>query len=109
MLETVEQVLRAFLQATKVISGRQYSTVGLAYFALSHLKEYLEEQKESDHSQLNHLKRLLLGQFKRYFEDDADQWDMLKVKTSLLCSPFTLRLKEGSPVFPNDSLCNGIR
>ena len=87
MLETVEQVLRAFLQATKVISSQQYSTVGLAFFAISHLKEYLEEQKETDTPQLNHLKRLLLRQFKKYFEDDADQLDMLKVKTTLLTLP----------------------
>ena len=83
MLETVEQELRAFLQATIVISGQQYSTVGLGYFALSHLSEYLDEQKESDSPQLNHLKRLLLNQFKKYFEDDVDQLDLLKVKTSL--------------------------
>ena len=87
ILETVEQVLRAFLQATKVISGQQYSTVGLAFFAISHLREYLEEQKEIDTPQLNHLKRLLLRQFKKYFEDDADQLDMLKVKTTLLSLP----------------------
>ena len=46
MLETVEQMLRAFSQVTKVISGRQYSTVSPSFFALSHLKEHLEERKE---------------------------------------------------------------
>lgn len=79
MLENVEEVLRAVLRATLVLSGRRFCTIGVGYFAIIHLKEYLEDQNERSNLQLNRLKQLLLAQFKNYFDDNGDQMNMLKV------------------------------
>ena len=35
MLELIEAVLKPFVQATKLVSGSQYPTIGIAYFALA--------------------------------------------------------------------------
>ena len=77
ILEYVEEVLRSFFEATKLLSGKNYSTIGLGYFAITNLKEYLQER--SGIYEIDQLKDLLLNQFTNYFENDFDQYDLLKV------------------------------
>jgi hypothetical protein len=76
-LEHVEQVLNSFYEATKMVSGKNYSTIGLGYFAITNLKEYLEERTGND--EIDKLKDLLLDQLMHYFENDFDQDELLKV------------------------------
>ena len=40
MLDNAQQVLNSFFEATKLVSGKQYSTIGLGYFTVNNLKEY---------------------------------------------------------------------
>ncbi|CAF2018070.1 unnamed protein product, partial [Rotaria magnacalcarata] len=75
-LENVQEVLNSFFEATKLISGKQYSTIGLGYFAVNNLKEYLEER--SDNHEIDQLKTLLLSQLINYFDNDVNQYDLLK-------------------------------
>jgi hypothetical protein len=77
MLDSLEKVLYALFKATEMLGGKKYSTVGIAFFALINLREYLEEQ--TNNVQINTLKSLLLSQLKHYFEDDTDQYQLLKV------------------------------
>ncbi|CAF3459138.1 unnamed protein product [Rotaria sp. Silwood2] len=76
ILESVEEVLNAFFEATKLISGKKYCTIGIAFFAVANLKEHLEER--SSNSQVDNLKDLLLLQLKNYFDNDFDQYELLK-------------------------------
>ena len=77
MLEHVEEVLRSFFEATKLISGNKYSTIGFGYFAATNLKEHLRER--SGIYEIDRLKDLLLNQLTNYFENDFDQYGLLKV------------------------------
>jgi hypothetical protein len=77
ILEVVEEILTSFFEATKLVSGKKYSTIGLGYFAITNLKEYLEER--SGNNEIDRLKDLLLNQLTNYFENDFDQYELLKV------------------------------
>ena len=61
-----------------MMSTQKYATVKLAYFTLSSIREFLEEQKTGENL-LNKLKALLLTQMDRYFENDHDQWEQMKM------------------------------
>ena len=76
-MESVEEVLRSFFKATELISGKKYSTIGLGYFAITSLKEQLEER--TGNYVIDQLKDLLLNQFINYFDNDFDQYELLKV------------------------------
>ncbi|CAM4958542.1 unnamed protein product [Rotaria socialis] len=76
ILDCVQEVLNSFFDATKLVSGKQYSTIGLGYFTVNNLKEYIEE-RDGNH-EVDQLKRLLLRQLINYFDNDADQYDFLK-------------------------------
>ncbi|CAM2722154.1 unnamed protein product [Rotaria socialis] len=76
ILDCVQEVLNSFFEATKLVSGKQYSTIGLGYFTVNNLKEYIEE-RDGNH-EVDQLKRLLLRQLINYFDNDADQYDFLK-------------------------------
>ena len=62
MLELIEAVLKPFVQATKLVSGSQYPTIGIAYFALAQIQEYLEDLNNIN---INDWK--IFGQLKRIF------------------------------------------
>ncbi|CAF4999278.1 unnamed protein product, partial [Rotaria sp. Silwood1] len=76
ILEHVNEVLGSFSKATKLISGKKYSTIGLGLFAITSLKEKLEER--SGKYEIDQLKDLLLNQLTNYFENDFDQYELLK-------------------------------
>lgn len=80
ILNNVKQLLHPFSEATRMLSAQKYPTVGLAYFTISGIREYLEEQKPGE-DLLNKLKSLLLTQIDRYFDNDDDQWKQTKVSS----------------------------
>jgi hypothetical protein len=43
MLELIEFVLRPIVHATKLVSGSKYPTIGISYFAIFQIREFLEE------------------------------------------------------------------
>ncbi|CAF1422954.1 unnamed protein product [Adineta ricciae] len=80
-IEAIERVLHPFAKATKLVSGKQYPTIGISYFAISQIREYLEDEQSSDSSDpdiLSRLKQLLIFYMEKYFEKDVDQWNLLK-------------------------------
>ena len=83
ILESVEFVLRPFMEATKVISGRHYATIGTSFFAMCVIKDFLEDQSDLDQPCINHLKKLLLTQLRKYFEHDTEQLELIKVSIFL--------------------------
>ncbi|CAF0834218.1 unnamed protein product [Adineta steineri] len=76
ILESVKQVLNSFFEATKLVSGKKYSTIGLGFFAIASLKQHLEER--SNNNEVDRLKDLLLDQLTKYFEYDIEQYELLK-------------------------------
>jgi len=99
MIESIKRVLQPFVKATTLISGRQYSTIGIGFFCITQIREFLEDERSSgsnDSNILSRLKQLLLFNMEKYFEKDEDQWNLLKVRSffftdSLSCVHFLYR------------------
>jgi hypothetical protein len=84
MIESIESALEPFVQATQMISGSQYSTIGLSFFAIVQIREFLEDAKSAASNRssiLPRLKQLLLYHMDKYFEKDDNQWQLIKVRT----------------------------
>ena len=82
LIESLEYVLRPFLEATKLVSGRKYSTIGMSFFAVVQMHDFLEDTKSLTTNNSNvtsRLKTLLLIQLNKYFVKDDVQWNMMKV------------------------------
>lgn len=82
LMEALEYVLKPFIQATKLLSASQYSTIGIAFFAIVQIRDFLEDSKshENNDSKLIHrLKTLLLRKLEFYFDEHDDQWALMKV------------------------------
>ena len=78
LLEILDVVLRPFYDATKLISSQKYPTIGICYFAISGIKDFLFDQSSSNQS-LNVIKSLLLDQMHHYFDADRAQYQLMKV------------------------------
>ena len=99
LIESIVRVLRPIMLATNLISGRQYSTIGISFFSIIQIRESLEDERSSgpnDSNILSRLKQLVLFNMEKYFEKDEDQWNLLKVKSfcvtdSLNCVHFLHR------------------
>lgn len=84
MLKLIEFVLKPIVQATGMASGSTYPTIGVSYFAIYHFREFLENDDDGDYSSssykiLNYLKSLLLKQVQKYFIDNNEQLEIMKV------------------------------
>ncbi|CAF1498789.1 unnamed protein product [Adineta ricciae] len=76
ILDQTEKILLSFAEATAMISGKTYSTIGLGYLAITSIKETLEER--TGNREADQLKSLLYDQLTHYFENDSDQYELLK-------------------------------
>jgi hypothetical protein len=79
MLSQLHLVLKPFFHATKAMSGRQYPSIGLAFYLLMRLKSFLQHREKKESLMVKRLKQLLLGKFLHYFENDHEQMQLLKV------------------------------
>jgi hypothetical protein len=82
ILLVLHSILKPFYHATKAMSGRQYPTIGLAYYLLTRLKSFLQQHDKKETLMEKRLKQLLLKQFLYYFDSDDDQIELLKVNES---------------------------
>ncbi|CAM2724890.1 unnamed protein product [Rotaria socialis] len=71
----VEEILRSFSEAIKLVSGKKHSTIGFVYFAIANIKEYLEERSGNNE----------IDKLKNCSEKDFDQYELLKHHVS--CDP----------------------
>lgn len=83
-LNQLHHVLKVFHKATRSISGKNYPTIGAAYFILTKLKKFLTSTK-NDNSIVKNLKTLLLRKITHYFEEDPSQLNILKVSKDKYC------------------------
>jgi hypothetical protein len=78
----VIQILDPFYQATQLLSGSKYPTIGLCLFAIRNIREFLEAGADDEASIVANLKGFLLDSFNQYFNDQDDQYTLMKVITS---------------------------
>ena len=78
MLMSINQVLTPFYNATKLMSGQKYSTIGTALFAIRKIKAFLETYVENN-SFVNEMKNALLDQMIKYIDEDKEQMDLIIV------------------------------
>ncbi|CAF1384341.1 unnamed protein product [Didymodactylos carnosus] len=83
VLESIQMVLKPFYEGTKLLSGSHYATVGMAFFAIHNIKEFLQEPTRDDHT-LHKLKQMLLEQLDKYFEHDRQQYELIKVRLNMV-------------------------
>ena len=94
MLELIEFVLHPFVHATKLISGSQYPTIGISYFAVIQIREFLEDSHDNhshDSKALHPLKKSLTKQIDKYFIDNEEQWELMKVGIFYSSSTFFIK------------------
>ena len=94
MLSMLHLVLKPFYHATKVLSGRQYPSIGIAVYILVRLKSVLQLHERKESVMFKRFKQLLLSKFLHYFESDYDQLQLLKVTmiNQLLLMKVTIKL-----------------
>jgi hypothetical protein len=79
MLSTLHSVLQRFFKATNALSVRNYPSIGVTFYLLTRLKNYLQYHDRTDTLLLKRLKQLILPHFTHYFESDDQQIQLLKV------------------------------
>ncbi|CAF1288942.1 unnamed protein product [Rotaria sordida] len=81
MLELIKFVLKSVVNATELVSGSKYPTIGISYFAIFQIREFLEDVNDysiNDWQILYYLKSLLLKQVQKYFFDNDAQLQTMK-------------------------------
>ncbi|CAF3982844.1 unnamed protein product [Rotaria magnacalcarata] len=78
VLLVLYSILKPFYHATKVMSGRRYPSIGVAFYVLTRLKNFLQQNHRKESLMEKRLKQLLLKQFLHYFESDDEQMELLK-------------------------------
>ncbi|CAF0744375.1 unnamed protein product [Rotaria sp. Silwood1] len=81
MLELLDFVLKPFVQATKLLNGTPYPTIGISYFAIVQIRDFLEDSNtvdDDDWKILFNFKVLLLNQLEKYFFGKDEQWQLMK-------------------------------
>lgn len=86
ILTTLHSILKPFFRATKAMSVSQYPLIGVAFYLLTRLRNFLQQHDKKDPSLKKRLKQLLLAQILHYFDSDDEQVQLLKViKENLHC------------------------
>lgn len=78
LLSSLNEILEPFAVATELISGKNYPTIGLCYFAVNKIKCFCMNNDNHD-EQIKKMKKLLLEKIKKYFYDDHEQMQHLQV------------------------------
>lgn len=78
LILAMNQALTPFFNATKLISGQKYASIGTCLFAIRKIKQFLENDL-SNKPYLNEIKSLLLEQLIHYIDDDLEQHELIQV------------------------------
>lgn len=79
ILMALHFILKPFYHPTRAMPGHQYPSIGLAFYLLIRLKNFLRQHDKKESLMVKQLKQLLLKQFLHYFESDDEQIELLKV------------------------------
>jgi hypothetical protein len=81
LLSSLNYVLKPFFFATTVISGKNYPSIGLCYYAIYRIK-YFCANNDNSNEQIKNFKKLLLDKLNKYFFNDYEQLQYLQVRNS---------------------------
>ncbi|CAF4623818.1 unnamed protein product, partial [Rotaria magnacalcarata] len=70
-------ILKPFYLVTTAMSGRQYPSIGLAYYLLARLRNFLQQHNKKESLLEKRLKQLLLKKFLNYFDDENEQMELI--------------------------------
>ena len=74
----IESMLTPFDNATKLMSGQKYCTIGTCLFAIRKIKAYLDAHLDNN-AFMNELNNALLEQLVKYIDDDVEQMNLIIV------------------------------
>ncbi|CAF1421677.1 unnamed protein product [Rotaria sordida] len=77
-ISSLKKALVPFHEATKLISGQKYCTIGTAFFAIRKIKNFLETNVDNDLF-VNEIQNNLLDQLVKYIDNDKEQFDLIIV------------------------------
>ena len=83
LLSSLQYVLKPFFFATSMMSGKNYPTIGLSYYAIYKIKWFCSNN-DNCNEQIKKFKKMLLDKLNQYFHNDDEQLQQLKVRNKLL-------------------------
>lgn len=88
IISNLMDIFDSFYQATNLLSGSKYPTIGLCLFILRQIKDFLENEDEDEDGNeqspiLISLKRFVLESFNHYFDENDEQYNTLMVSRSV--------------------------
>ncbi len=86
LLNYLLEIFEPFYQATHLLSGSKYPTIGLSLYAIRNLKEYFEIEGEDDSPVVLMLKKFVLESLNYYFNENDQQFKQLMVSHFLSLS-----------------------
>ncbi|CAF0861750.1 unnamed protein product, partial [Didymodactylos carnosus] len=90
-LMDLEHVLRPFLEATEILSGRKYQTLSLGFIIKKSLKHFLSREVDGQTIQ-NIFKRQLLKKLKHYFEETVSYEEKTRALIASYLHPLSYKL-----------------
>jgi hypothetical protein len=87
LVHQIVHVLKPFYEATQLLSGSHYPTIGLCLFAIRTIRDYLETQGEEESNITVSLKTFVLNSLNHYFNENDEQAALMRVSSNrlLLC------------------------
>ncbi|CAF2972075.1 unnamed protein product, partial [Rotaria sp. Silwood2] len=76
MIASIDNVLKPFYEATTLMSGQKYATIGTALFAIRKIKSFLENYVDNNLF-ATQIKNDLLEQMVKYIDDDTEQLETI--------------------------------
>ncbi|CAM4832117.1 unnamed protein product [Rotaria magnacalcarata] len=77
LINNLIYLLKPFYEATSLLSGTKYPTIGLRLFAIQNIKEYLEKEDDDQSEILTTLKKFVLQSLNEYFDENDPQYKLL--------------------------------
>ncbi|CAF3290741.1 unnamed protein product, partial [Rotaria sp. Silwood2] len=72
-------IFEPFYEATNLLSGSKYPTIGLSLYAIRNIKDFFETEDDDESSILITLKKFILESFNHYFNEKDPQYFLLMV------------------------------
>lgn len=79
LLTYLLEIFEPFYQATNLLSGSRYPTIGLSLYAIRQLKEFVEVHDDDRSNIFNTLKDFLRESLNEYFDENDKQFQLLMV------------------------------
>ena len=79
IIDQLVKIFEPFYQATNLLSGSKYPTIGLCLFTMRSIKEFIETDDENQSSIMFDLKKLVSEALEQYFHESDQQSSLLMV------------------------------